>query len=95
VGSLISAMSPKRMLTHAFAWVWMWLYASHNHRLVNKYLEDGFIAHLTRRYLLTIALYVVAILLSLWQGNFGLLLCIGLTLMYLLPSRAPMFNCPP
>ncbi len=57
--------------------------------------DDGFIAHLTRRYLLTIALSVVAILLSLWHGNFGLLLCIGLTLMYLLPSCAPVFNRPP
>jgi len=79
----------------AFASVWMWLYASRNHRLVNKYLDDGFIAHLTRRYLLTIALYIIAILLSWWHGNFGLLLCIGLALMYLLPSRAPVFNCPP
>src|SRR5258708_2010576 len=56
----------------------MWLHASHNQRLANKYLDDGFIAHQMRRYLLTIALYFVAILLSLWHGILGCCFASGL-----------------
>lgn len=76
----------------AFAYVLIWLYASQNHRLVHKNLDDGFIAHLTRRYLLTIALYFGAVLLSMWHALAGLTLCVGLTLTYLLPTRKPLFH---
>ena len=62
-------------------------------RLVHKNLDDGFITHLTRRYLLTIALYLAAVLLSMWHALTGLGLCVGLTLTYLLPSRKPLFHC--
>jgi uncharacterized membrane protein len=76
----------------AFSWLLIWLYASHDHRLVNRNLDDGFIAHLTRRYVLTNALYLAAVLLCLWNALAGLALCVGLTLLYLLPSRKPVFR---
>ena len=76
----------------AVAYVLIWLYASQNHRLVHKHLDDRFIAYLTRRYLLTIALYFAAVLLSMWHALAGLALCVGLTLTYLLPSRKPVFR---
>jgi hypothetical protein len=77
----------------ARGFVLIWLYASQNHRLIHKNLDDGFIAHLTRRYLLTIALYFAAVLLSMLHALAGLALCVGLTLAYLLPSRKPLFHC--
>ena len=76
----------------ALAYVLIWLYATHNHRLVHRNLDNGFITHLTRRYLSTIALYFMAVLLSVWHALAGLALCVGLTLTYLLPSRKPVFN---
>ncbi len=76
----------------ASAYVLVWLYATHNHRLVHRNLDDGFISALTRRYLLTIALYFTAVLLSVWHALAGLALCVGLTLTYLLPSRKPVFQ---
>lgn len=76
----------------ALSYVLIWLYASQNHRLVHKNLDDGFIAYLTRRYLLTIALYLTAVLLSMWHALAGLALCVGLTLTYLLPSPKPVFR---
>jgi hypothetical protein len=81
------------LLLPALAYVLIWLYASQNHRLVHKNLDDGFIAQLTRRYLLTIALYIAAVLLSMWHALAGLALCVGLTLAYLLPSPKPRFHC--
>src|SRR5690349_6774241 len=39
----------------ALAYVLIWLYASRDHRLLHRNLDDNFIAHLTRRYVLTIA----------------------------------------
>ena len=81
------------LLLPALTYVLIWLYASQNHRLVHKNLDDRFIAHLTGRYLLTIALYFAAVLLSMWHARAGLALCVGLTLTYLLPSRKPRFQC--
>ena len=76
----------------ALAYVLIWLYATKNHRLVHRNLDDGFIRHLTRRYLSTIALYLTAVLLSAWHALVGLTLCVGLTVTYLLPSRKPVFR---
>ena len=76
----------------ALAYVLIWLYATHNHRLVHRNLDNDFITHLTRRYLSTIALYFMAVLLSVWHALAGLALCVGLTLTYLLPSRKPVFH---
>ncbi len=71
------------------AWVWV---PSHNHRLLHRNLDERFIAHLTRRYILTITLYFIAFLVSIWHGLAGLTLCVGLTIVYLLPSRKPVFR---
>ena len=80
------------LLLPALAFVLIWLYASRDHRLLHRNLDGNFIAHLTRRYVLTIALYLAAVLLSLWHALAGLALCVGLTLTYLLPSRKPVFR---
>lgn len=76
----------------AFAWLLMWLYASRGHRLVNENLEERFISRLTGQYVLSTGLYLLAFLLSLWNGIVGLALCVGLTLLYLLPSKKPVYR---
>jgi TMEM175 potassium channel family protein len=76
----------------AFSWLLMWLYASHNHRLLDKNLDKRFIAHLTRKYAASVVLYFSAIMLSWWSGTAGLALCVGLTLLYLLPSKKPVYR---
>lgn len=73
-------------------WLLMWLYASRDHRLVNKNLDDQFIAHLARQYTLTSVLYFLALVLSLGNGIAGLALCVSLTLLYLLPQKRPMYR---
>lgn len=73
-------------------WLFMWLYASHDHQLLNKNLDDQFIAHLTRQYTGTGVLYFLALVLSLWNSIAGLTLCVGLTLLYLLPQKKPMYH---
>lgn len=80
------------LLLPAFAWLLMWLYASRDHRLVNKNLDERFISHLTSQYVLSTGLYLLALLLSLWNGIVGLAVCVGLTLLYLLPQKKPVYR---
>jgi TMEM175 potassium channel family protein len=80
------------LLLPAFSWLLMWLYASHNHRLLDKKLDDRFMGYLTRKYAASTVLYLLAITLSLWNGTAGLVLCAGLTLLYLLPSKKPVYR---
>lgn len=46
---------------------------------------------ITRQYTLTSVLYFTALVLSLWNGIAELALCIGLTLLYLLPQKKPAY----
>jgi uncharacterized membrane protein len=71
----------------AFAWLLMWLYASGERRLVDENLAAEFIKRETAKFALTNALYLSAILLSLWNGAAALALCVGLTLLYLIPAK--------
>jgi len=73
-------------------WLLIWLYASRNHRLLNRNLDGQFIAHLTRMYTLTSVLYFLSLVLSLWNGIAGLVLCVGLTLLYTLPPKKPVYR---
>lgn len=73
------------------AWLLIWLYAGHNHRLLNKELDRQCIVRLNRQYMITSALYFLALVLSLWNGMAGLALCVGLTLLYLLPQKKPVY----
>src|SRR5205085_1542289 len=69
----------------ALAWFTVWLYASWNRRLIDQRLDPGFVTYLTRQFAISNILYLTATLLSVWNGTAGLGLCIGLTLLYLLP----------
>lgn len=75
----------------AFSWLLTWLYASRNHRLIDKNLAPQFVSHFTKQYLISNALYLLAILISLWNGIAGLLVCVCLTFLYLRAPKAPVF----
>ena len=73
----------------ALTWFFTLVYASRDRRLLIPGLEDGYIDHLTRKYGGSVALYLLAVLLTLWNDLAGLALCVVLTLLYLLPTRRP------
>ena len=75
----------------SFAWLLVWFYGSRRGMLDEK-IDDRYISHLTRIYALSNGLYVAAILLALWNGTAGLIMCIGLTLLYLLPPKKPVYR---
>lgn len=76
----------------AFGWFLIWFYASRNFRLVDKHLNPKFVAYLTRKFLITDIIYFSALLISLWNSILGLAICVGLTLLYLLPSKKPIYS---
>lgn len=76
----------------AFAWFLIWFYASRNFRLIDKNLNPQFVAYLTRKFLITDLIYFAALLISLWNSILGLVICVGLTLLYLLPSKNPIYT---
>lgn len=76
----------------AFAWFLIWFYASRNFRLLDKNLNPQFVAYLTRKFLITDIIYFSALLISLWNSLLGLAICVGLTLLYLLPSKKPSYK---
>jgi uncharacterized membrane protein len=75
----------------ALGWTLMWLYASHKHHLLHPHLDENFKKSLTRRYVITVGFYVSAIAISFWHGIAGLGLCVGLTLLYILPTKPPQY----
>lgn len=76
----------------AFGWFLIWFYASRNFRLIDKNLNPAFVAYLTRKFLITDIIYFSALLISLWNSILGLAICVGLTLLYLLPSKKPVYS---
>ena len=73
----------------ALAWLLTWLYASGNRRLVDENLAGEFIRRQTLKFSATVALYMSAVLLSLWNGTAALIFSVGLTLLYLIPPKKP------
>src|SRR5260221_1227377 len=69
----------------------MWLYASRARRLVDPRLQEGFMRRITTGHVRTVVLYARPVLLSLVDYRLRLALCVGLTLVHLLPPRAPVY----
>lgn len=76
----------------AFAWFLIWFYASRKFRLLNKNLNPQFVSYLTRKFLITNIIYFSALLISPWNSILSLTICVGLTLLYLLPSKKPFYK---
>lgn len=75
----------------AAIWTLAWIYASHSYRLIDRHLASEFVHKLSAQYLTSVALYAVAVLLSLISFKAGLGICVDLTLLYLLPPRNPVY----
>lgn len=74
----------------AFAWLLTWLYGSRRKSgLLDEKVDEPYVRFVTRKYTLSNALYLASILLALWNGAAGLILCVGVTLFYLLPPKMP------
>jgi ABC-type transport system involved in cytochrome bd biosynthesis fused ATPase/permease subunit len=70
----------------------MWLYACYGRRLLDHRLESRFLRLLTVKYVGSVVVYAVAVLVSLAAFKLGLALCVGLTLLYLAPPHFPMLG---
>jgi uncharacterized membrane protein len=79
-------------LLAAFAWCLLWLYGSRDYRLIDRRLDPAFVRYLSRQYGISIALYLSAFVISFIHPVTCLALNIGLTLLYLLPSRKPVYR---
>src|SRR3954453_12601959 len=75
----------------AISWTLMWLYASYRHRLIDRRLAPQFLRHVTTQYVMSAALFCIAISLSLIEPNLGLAVCVGVTLYYLLSPKPPVY----
>ncbi|MBV9386794.1 MAG: DUF1211 domain-containing protein [Chroococcidiopsidaceae cyanobacterium CP_BM_ER_R8_30] len=80
------------LLLTAISWFLSWLYACSNHRLIDTRLSPHFVRYLTRQYGLSIVFYSLALLISLIQPTIGLAIAVVLTLLYLLPSKQPVYR---
>ena len=78
----------------AFSWSAMWLYSRHS-RLLDRNLTAEFCRRLTRQYLFSALLYVLSFALSFWSAPVSLAISVGLTLLYLLPPPAPVYENAP
>lgn len=76
----------------AFGWLLVWLYASHKKRLTDTRLKESFVNSLTRLFYLSNLLYIFSFLISLVSPIIGIILTIGLTLLYLLPPKKPEYE---
>jgi len=70
----------------------MWLYGTSAKRLIDTTLEPGYRAKTTRKYVASTCMFLFAILISLWNGVAGLVVCTGLTLLYLQAPAKPIYT---
>jgi uncharacterized membrane protein len=79
------------LLLPAFGWLTVWFYACW-HRLTDERLAPSFLRFLTMQYLASNAFYVLALAVSFVSAYAALTICIGLTLLYLLPPRSARYT---
>ncbi|MEP7037573.1 MAG: TMEM175 family protein [Acidobacteriota bacterium] len=80
------------LLLPAFSFCLMWLYASGDYRLIDRRLDETFVRHIRRQYSASVLIYSFTVLISWWSWKIGLAACMGLTLLYLLPSKEPVWH---
>jgi uncharacterized membrane protein len=74
------------------AWLAVWLYASHGRRLVQHNLDQDFLRKLTLQFIGSVAVYGLAVAVAVIDHRWGMAMCTGLTLLYLLPPRTPVYR---
>jgi uncharacterized membrane protein len=78
----------------AFSWFMNWLYGSRGHRLIDRRLDPDFVRYLTRQYLISNLLYLAALVIAFFLPLVSLAINVGLTMLYLLPPRKPVYRTP-
>jgi uncharacterized membrane protein len=81
------------LLLPVLCWLSMWLYGN-AHKLTDPHIDPGYTRFLTRQYAISNVLYIVAVLVSLFNAMLGLAIEIGLAFLYFLPQRAPSYRNP-
>jgi len=76
----------------AITWMLNWLYASYRYRLIDPKLDPAFIKTMTLQYVTSSVVYTFSILASLWSSRLGLVICVGVTLFYLMPPKRPVYR---
>ena len=76
----------------ALSWCLVWLYGSYRYRLIDRNLDEKFVGFLTRQYSVAWALYVLFLAVSFVKPTLGLALCVGLTFLFLLPPKKPVYR---
>lgn len=76
----------------ALAWLIMWVYAKHNKKIIDHRLSERFIDALTSQYYLSNVLYISAFVVSFFSALISIGMCVGLTLLYLLPPKKPEYQ---
>ena len=76
----------------AFSWLLIWLYAKNNRKIIDHALTPRFVDALTRQYVLSNILYISAFVVSLKSPVVSIIICVGLTLLYLLPPKKPEYQ---
>jgi uncharacterized membrane protein len=79
------------LLLPAVSFLSVWFYGSHKQRLLDHNLAPSFVKLLTKQYLLSNLLYLSAFIVSFWHTTTSLVICVCLTLLYLLPPKKPVY----
>jgi uncharacterized membrane protein len=79
------------LLLPATGWCLLWLYGR-GRGLLLEGLESGYVRFMTLQYFASIAIYGLAVGASLIEAWAGLAFCTGITAIYLLPPRRPVFE---
>ena len=78
----------------AFAWLSIWVYARRKKRIIDHRLTDKFLDALTKQFIISNLLYLLAFLISRVNPVASISICVGLTLLYLLPPKKPEYGEP-
>lgn len=79
------------LLLPATTWFLLWLYGRWRGLLVEG-LEPSYVRFTTGQFAVSVALYSAAVAISFVEPWAALAVCVGLTLLYLLPPRRPVFS---
>jgi len=75
----------------AFTWLLIWLYSKRNN-LIDEKLSPLFVSKITKIYVLSNLLYLMATLVSIWNAIAGLFICVALSFLYLRKPPRPIIK---
>ncbi len=78
------------LLLPVLCWLAMWVYGN-AHKLTDARLDPEYVRFLTRQYMVSNVLYLIAVLASLVNAALGMAICVTLSILYFLPQRSPSY----